>query len=600
MQSAQFTPNRAPSKVCPQCTYLVLSQLSCHGQKNVASFDVAQYVSTDTSQGAVCMTARPTVSSQNHLFLQVLDAHAWQMPNGNKTMLLSKQKFQLSRQAWPQPRLPRHCSQPSRPSTLVTATAKPAADTDAVRAEFSKAGIPDEVIAKALKCYKTYLRWDPDTKLRPALQLWLTHLGSQQLSERLNKYPQLLLRTPDECSDVYLWLASVGIDAARIQQKAPMVMARKLHDVQSTVQAIQQGLLLVDEELPAFFKRHLYSLRYSPDRVAHSLQVIAELLAVPVASEEMRKVILVCSEQLFNRDPAALHQRVSFFCKEFKGGRHAAKAALKQNVYQVSEGTMRARAAELKAMLGWIEDELNACLKSFPRILSYPPATVANNIQKLQMHSFTHAQALKIYTALPAVAGYDWRSPLNVEKMEYLTLILQLTTAEIAAKPVLLGTSLEQKIGPRSEFIYRSQAVLPDTPLLSSGFSSWLEKGSDANFAARFNSPSNSPPLIYDANFKRHWQHRWGFLKCEMGLSTAEISACRTLLYTSLPDTLAPRWRFLTSLQATQAGFKAADHLTALATLSDEHFAQTFDVMTVGLAYDKDYFYNCVDWVYQV
>ena len=72
-----------------------------------------------------------------------------------------------------------------------------------------------------------------------------------------------------------------------------------------------------------------------------------------------------------------------------------------------------------------------------------------------------------------------------------------------------------------------------------------------------------------------------------MRLSTAEISACRDLLYISLPSTLAPRWRILTSLEATQAGFKAADHLKALATLSDQHFAQTFHVMNVGLVCDK-------------
>ena len=85
-----------------------------------------------------------------------------------------------------------------------------------------------------------------------------------------------------------------------------------------------------------------------------------------------------------------------------------------------------------------------------------------------------------------------------------------------------------------------------------------------------------------------------------MGLSVADVSACRALLYTSLPNMLAPRWRFLALLQAAHPGFMAADHLTALATLSDEHFAQTFDVMNVDLVYDNNSFYNSVDWIYQV
>ena len=513
------------------------------------------------------------------------------MAGGYRTSLLSKHASQLSRQAWPQPQKPRHCSQPS---TLIAAMAKPAADSDAVRAEFSKAGIPDEVISKALKSCKSYLRWEPDTKLRPALQLWLKYLGSQQLSERLNKYPQLLLHTPEECNDVYMWLASVGIDAERIQQKAPRVMARKLKEVQSTVQAIQQGLLLADEKLPAFFNRHFYSLQSSPDRVAHTLQVVAELLAVPVASKEMWQVIKVCNERLFMPEPAVLHHRISYFCEEFKGGQHAAKTALKQGVHQVSVDTIRARAAELKAMLGWTADELKTYLNIFPRILSHKPATVANNMQKLQAHSFMPAQALNIYASKPALAGYDWSSPLNVEKLEYIMLILQLTTAQIASQPRLLDTSLEQRLGPRSEFICRSQAVPLPTPLAVSGFAGYVTYVPDAKFAARFNVASTSPPLIYDADFKRHWQDRWGFLRQEIGLSIADIASCRALLCTSLPNTLAPRWRFLTRLEAAQAGFKAADHLTALATLSDEHFAQTFNATDVGLAYDRNFVCNSV------
>ena len=455
------------------------------------------------------MTARPAVSSQSHLLLQVIGAHASQMPGRYRTVQLGKQKSQLSRQAWPQPQLPRHCSQPSRPSTLVTAMAKPAANTNALRTEFSRAGISDEVIAKVIK-YKPYSRWDPATKLRPALQLWLKHLGSQQLTERLSKYPKLLLCTPEECTDVYLWLTSVGIDAERIQQTAPRVMARKLNEVQSTVQAIQHGLMLMDDRLPAFFKRHGSSRIFSPDHVVHTLQVVAELLAVPVASQAMREVIVACNGRLFDRDPAVIHQRVSFFCKEFKGGKPAVKTALKQEVYQVSEGTMRARAAELKAILGLTADELNICLNASPKILTRKPATVANNIQKLQVHGFTSAQALKICTSIPAIAGCDWSSPLNVEKLQYLLLNFQLTTAQIASKPALLTYSLDQKLGPRGEFVYRSRAVPLDTPLAVSGFASHVAFLLDAKFSAMFNLASNSPPLIYAADFKQHWKHRWG------------------------------------------------------------------------------------------
>ena len=74
-----------------------------------------------------------------------------------------------------------------------------------------------------------------------------------------------------------------------------------------------------------------------------------------------------------------------------------------------------------------------------------------------------------------------------------------------------------------------------------------------------------------------------------MGLSVADISACRALLFTSLAKTLAPRWHFLTLLGAAQADLKATDHLKALATLSDEHFAQDFSVANLDLIYDANF-----------
>ena len=345
------------------------------------------------------------MQAYNCFVLQVPCGLSWLLPGGHISLPNGTQRCQLSRQAWPQLQLPRQCSQPSRPPTLLAAMAKPVAHPEAVRAEFSEAGIPDEVITKLLRIYPPYLRWPIDTKLRPALQLWLTELGSRELSKRLDTYPRLLTRTPEECDEVYVWLASLGVDAKRVQQKAPRAIARQLNEVQSVVWAVQQLLQLTDEQLPRFFNKQPASLNYSADRVAHTLQTVAELLALPVTSKEVQQVITVCSHRLFAHDHASLHRQVSFFCKEFKGGQHAAKAALKQSVYQVSAGLMRERAAELRRMLGWTEEECNHAVSLDPRILTHQPSTVANNIQKLQAHNFSSAQALKIYAARPSLAG---------------------------------------------------------------------------------------------------------------------------------------------------------------------------------------------------
>ncbi|KAL3162627.1 hypothetical protein ABBQ38_008673 [Trebouxia sp. C0009 RCD-2024] len=167
-----------------------------------------------------------------HFELNVPGADAWHFLRTG--LPVASWEMPLKGQAWLTPQLPRHYSQ--------SRTSDPVANSEAVKTEFSQAGIPDEVITKVLNQYQYYLRWDIDTKLRPALKVWMKHLGSQQLSARISKYPLLLVRTPEECSDVYLWLASVGIDAEKIQKRAPQVLARQLHQVQNTVWAIQQAL----------------------------------------------------------------------------------------------------------------------------------------------------------------------------------------------------------------------------------------------------------------------------------------------------------------------------------------------------------------------
>ncbi|KAL3162590.1 hypothetical protein ABBQ38_008639 [Trebouxia sp. C0009 RCD-2024] len=495
----------------------------------------------------------------------------------------------LQPQGWLKPQLPVRCLTLSNSMETPAAKSKPAVNAEAARAEFCRAGISDDVTTKVLKQYEPYQRWDIDTKLQPALKLWVEQLGSQQLSARLQKAPRLLCHTPEECSGVYLWLASIGADAERIQQKVPRVMARPLDQVQSTMWTIQQALRLRDNQLPAFLKRHACCLRYTPERVGQILHTVAEVLAVPVTSDDVQEVVLGCGQRLFEQDPANLNKLVSFFCEEFGGGQHAARAALKYGIYGVSAETMKTRAAELRAMLGWTKDELNQGVNAHPRILTYKPSTVASNMQKLQAHSFSSTQALTVFASFPSMAGYDWSSSANKEKLTYLRHVLQLSQAELASRPWLLSTSLARKIGPRSEFLYACKGNSPETTLAVSRVLSYLENCSDAKFAARFNNSSASPPLVYDDQFKRHRQQRWTFLVCEMGLSYADICACRLLLQTSLLNTLAPRWHFLTLLETAETEFNAADHLTALATLSDEHFAQAFSSASMGLVYDQNF-----------
>ncbi|KAL0021202.1 hypothetical protein WJX77_012310 [Trebouxia sp. C0004] len=60
-----------------------------------------------------------------------------------------------------------------------------------------------------------------------------------------------------------------------------------------------------------------------------------------------------------------------------------------------------------------------------------------------------------------------------------------------------------------------------------------------------------------------------------MNLSVKTTAAHQDLL-ASLPDRLASRWQLLSTMANEQAAFKAEDHLTALAALSDQDFSRHF------------------------
>ena len=239
---------------------------------------------------------------------------------------------------------------------------------------------------------------------------------------------------------------------------------------------------------------------------------------------------MVCHHQLFDQYLVVLYDKFSFFSKELKGGQHATKIALKLHNYLMSTDTMRARVAELKT--GWTEDEVDPSLSQSPTILTVKPLTVANNIQKLQAHNVTCMQASNMCPLFPGMAGYDRNFSANVEKLENLTPVLQDTNAELVSRPLL---PLHRNNGPCSELIYYATAISYDKPLQHSRLSSYINDCSDVRFAAMVAnlSSTNNSPLIYNRDFKQHWEQHWTFLGYEMGLSVAEISAYIALLYTS-------------------------------------------------------------------
>jgi len=449
----------------------------------------------------------------------------------------------------------------------------------AVEAEFAKAGISAEVTQKILKQYKYYLNWDIETKLRPALQLWLQELGSPQLSQQLQKVRGLLVCTPIERNEVYLWLISRDVNAARVQQKAPGVMTRDIRAVQSTFEALQQAAAFPDTQMCALLHKHSVALAYGPEQVLRTLQAVSTMLNMPIPSDSFREVILAASDRLFFMSPDTLLQRVTFFCQMYATGTHVARTAFTTGVFMTSEPVMQSRAAKLQEQLGWDSEQLKQKLSAQPNILNLDPSTIAHNVQAMQGAGFSLNQVWAMCTQQPALLSHKWTSDTNVEKLQFLTCLLGLTMDDIAARPRLLTYSVNSSLGPRAWFLYQTGAIVAPNTIMTSGLASYLSY-SKAIFSERFSAPSAFPEMVFDSAFIDHWRQRWVVLRQHLKMSVKTIAAhqlVQDLLLTSLHERLAPRWQLLSRIASEQADFKAEDHLAALATLSDQDFADVFE-----------------------
>ena len=229
----------------------------------------------------------------------------------------------------------------------------------------------------------------------------------------------------------------------------------------------------------------------------------------------------------------------------------------------MSEDGMKAHAAELRAVLGRTDSELAQRVNQRPRLLCSRPCTIAKNIKQLQVQNFTSDQAQHICASQPSLACLNWASPSSLDKLLFFLHVLHMTPDDITATPTSLTYSLAKRVGPRVEFLCRCGLMDPAMPLSHSSQHGKIFFYSDTAFLKSVGASVRSG-LVYDDAFKQQWLQRWRYLRQHVGLSVAGIAAHPALLLASLSDTLDPRWRLLTQLEAQQANFVEKDHLSFL------------------------------------
>ena len=189
-----------------------------------------------------------------------------------------------------------------------------------------------------------------------------------------------------------------------------------------------------------------------------------------------------------------------------------------------------------------------------------------------------------------------WTPAKHAERFQLLKLLFGLTidhnasTILLADSEYLLTYSISKRLIPRVWFlVHRGVLSNPESVWSSDQFTN-IYSLSEAEFSKKYNRPDSCCPpqgMRYDTAYIRHWQERWQFLAQDMNLSVKDIASHQAVLLASLPCTLAPRWKIFTLLAANQPGFKAGDHLTAMATLCDDDFAREYSINSLNVVYDR-------------
>ncbi|KAL0018254.1 hypothetical protein WJX77_010445 [Trebouxia sp. C0004] len=128
---------------------------------------------------------------------------------------------------------------------------------------------------------------------------WAVCTLQEQLSQQPQKVQCMPVCTLEERNEVHSWLLSKGVNAARVQQKAPVVMTREISAVQSTFEALQQAAAFSDKQICMLLHKHSLALAYGPEHVLSALQAVSTILGMPMTSDSFREVILAASDRLF-------------------------------------------------------------------------------------------------------------------------------------------------------------------------------------------------------------------------------------------------------------------------------------------------------------
>ena len=309
------------------------------------------------------------------------------------------------------------------------------------------------------------------------------------------------------------------------------------------------------------------------------LVVIDKLFSCANDIQAIADIVLSCGAKgLFRRSPSSLYHEFSYFCTCLMVDDKEKKRAWRRGVFVIPPAELDSRLDLIALQLSVSVQQAKGVVRKLPQVAMLQSTTVGLHVLQLHGLGFSSSQVKDMCLKQPALLTMDYTSQLQVDKWGFLTCVLQLSPASIAARPVLLMSSLPNRLGPRWEYLQRMKSCGVIKFSAVHELVSSLYSRTDASFRATYSPPESSALGVYDLHFQKQWQKRWHYLRVDQQLSIQDIGRHAAVLQTDL-DTLAARWAVLTSIGSSVASFRPVDHLTALATMGDNEFASTYNDM---------------------
>ena len=460
------------------------------------------------------------------------------------------------------------------------------ANAPRVKAAFAEAGLSQDAIDYILTQYPTYLRWDVEQKLLPAMQHKQQELGARFPSE-FRRIPKMLLRSTEvmakarialkaakakaasgNAASVQAAFAEAGLSQDAIDHILTQYPYYLRWDVgQKLLPAMSGWQQELGDRLPSEFKRIPTLLLWKPEK---ETEKDAYLTSIGVTSPK----------RLWQRRPIALLQplismqgRVAFL--RARGFTQAQVASLIEQHPDIIS-----RSSEHVEELLGITSDVFDCAQDMDAladvVLSCRSMAFCTVSPTALHHNFTYF--------CTCIGGNDkemqraWKhgvfrtSPAELD-IRLDSIAAQLDTTLDQAK------SLLRRI-PEISSLVPATVALHVTQLHGLGFTCLQVK-----------SMCLRQPSMLTLNYNSQLQaDKWAFLTCVLQLSHDAIVAKPHLLMSSLPNRMGPRWEYLLQLRLhgviTFTG--AHEVLNSLVSMTDSQFRATYTTPQLRV-YDKHF-----------